>query len=318
MRTKTPGGAIRRSTTGQLFALALVFALALALVPAAARGAFPGRNGPLVIGLDYFDREIEGDVFEVSSITPNGRPGGVRLPSCSTREDCLSFSDPVLSPDGRRLAFRLGDGIGVAAADGSGVRQLAGLPPGAGGPAWSPDGTEIVFAAVAPGAGDSDLFVAPVEGGAPRRLTDTPGVSEGQATWGARTPAADGLIAYHRDGRIWTMRPDGERARRLTGREGSDPSFSPRASRIAFVRRSQIYTVGARGGRLDRVTNRGGWSPSWSPNGRRIAFLRFGGRRPGIYRMGPRGGALTRIQRLIADYSCDCFYENSLEWGPRR
>jgi Tol biopolymer transport system component len=113
------------------------------------------------------------------------------------------------------------------------------------------------------------------------------------------------------------MRPDGERVRRITARGGFDPSFSPHASRIAFVRRSQVYTVGARGGGLDRVTGRGGLSPSWSPNGRRIAFLRFRGR-AGIYRVGPRGGALRRIQRLVADYACDCFYENSLDWGPRR
>ncbi len=276
------------ATEGRLLPGALVLALALALSPAAAHGAFPGRNGPLVIGLEYFARDIEADVFAVGSITPDGRPGGVGLPSCSTRDDCLSFSDPVLSPDGGRLAFGLGDGIGVAAADGSGLRQLAGLPDRAGSPAWSPDGREIVFAARGSGSGKSDLFVAPVDGGAVRRLTDTPGVGEGAPTWGTRPAADGGLIAYVRGHRIWTMRPDGERVRRITARGGFDPSFSPHASRIAFVRRGQVYTVGARGGGLDRVTNRGGVSPSWSPDGRRIAFLRFSGR-AGIYQMGPQG-----------------------------
>lgn len=232
------------------------------------------------------------------------------MPSCREDDDWPRVSHAVLSPEGDRLAFNLDDG--------SGLRQLAGLPDGAGDPAWSPEGRELVVAAGVRGRGGSDLFVVSADGGAVRRLTDTP--------WGGRAPTDGGhasggrrrLIAYERDRRIWTVRPDGERVRRLTRREGSDPSFSPRASRIAFVRRSQVYTVGARGGRLDRVTNRGGWSPSWSPDGRRIAFFRFRGRRPGIYRMGPRGGALTRIERLIADSACGCFYEDSLDWGPRR
>ncbi|MGI8946263.1 MAG: TolB family protein [Thermoleophilaceae bacterium] len=286
----------------------------VALIPAVVHAAFPGRNGPLVIGSQYFARDIEADVFDVRSITPDGRPGDVGLPSCY---DCLSFSDPVVSPDGERLAFRLGNGIGVAAADGSGLRALAGLPPGAGSPAWSPDGREIVFAADGSRTGKTDLFVAPVEVGAPRQLTDTPGVSERAPTWGTRPVGDGGLIAYERARRLWTVHPDGERVRRLTGREGLDPSFSPHASKIAFVRRSQVYTVGARGGGLNRVTDRGGLSPSWSPNGRRIAFLRFRGR-AGIYRVGPRGRALRRIQRLFADSACGCFSANSLDWGPRR
>jgi dipeptidyl aminopeptidase/acylaminoacyl peptidase len=317
----------------RLLHAALAATAALALGAPAARAAFPGENGALAIGRAYEDRPEETTRFEIQSVAPDGR-GRQTLLSCSrVADDCPGAGapafpglyDPVRSPDGERLAIGLGNGIGIAAADGGGLRELAGLPPGAREPAWSPDGRELVFAADGADPGESDLYVAPVDGGLVRALTVTPGVSERQPTWGLRPAADGGRISYVRGSNIWSLRPDGQGVRAHTYKGGSDPSFSPYASTIAFVRRNQIYTVRARAGRLnrggdlDRVTNLGGSSPTWSSDGRRIAFIRGGGSATaGIYRMGPKGGALTRFARAVFDSSCECTFERSLDWGPRR
>jgi len=318
----------------RLLNAALAATAALAVGAPAADAAFPGQNGALAIGRAYEDRPASSTEFEIQIVRPDG--GGRRtLLSCSSVDgDCPGAGgpafpglyDPVRSPDGERLAIGLGNGIGVAAADGSGLRELAGLPANAREPAWSPDGRELVFIADGPPTPDgsdrdeSDLYIVPIDGGPIRPLTATRGISERQPTWGLRPAADGGRIAYARQGDIWSLRPDGQGVRRLTGKGGTEPSFSPYASTIAFVRRNQIYTVLSRGGDLDRVTNLGGRSPTWSPDGRRIAFIRGGGAgggRDGLYRMGPKGGALTRFARVIFDSSCECTFERSLDWGPR-
>lgn len=321
-----------RRTPPRLTRTIVVAGLALGLAAPAANAAFPGQNGALAIGLISEDRPAESTDFEIQIVRPDGSGRRGVLPCTSQAGDCPGAGpvrsnpfpglyDPVRSPDGERLAIGTGDGLAVAATDGSGLRELTGLPPNAREPAWSPDGTQLVFTAdgVDVGPAESDLYIVPVDGGVVRPLTATPGVTEREATWGTRPAADGGTIAYVRGRDVWTLRPDGEGARKLTGKSGAEPSFSPYATKIAFERRSQIYTVGVRGGSLDRATNRGGFSPTWSPDGKRIAFIRNSVEgRSGIYRMGPKGGALTRFANAIHDSSCSCTFERSLDWGSRR
>lgn len=314
--------------TSRFLQAAIAATAVLALAAPTAHAAFPGPNGNLAIGSSGEDRPASSTDFEIQTVSPNGS-GRRALLSCSSAVgDCPGAGmpafpglyDPVRSPDGERLALGLGNGIGVAAADGSGLRELPGLPPNARDPAWSPDGSELVFAADgAAGPGEHDLYIVPADGGLVRPLTVTPDVTEGRPTWGLRPSADGGRIAFERGRDIWTMRPDGQDARRLTHKSGTQPSFSPFATKLVFIRKQQIYTVRTRGGGLDRVTNLGALSPTWSPDGKRIAFIRGGGERhAGIYRMGPKGGALIRFAGAIFDSSCECTFERSLDWGPRR
>jgi Tol biopolymer transport system component len=53
--------------------------------------------------------------------------------------------EPTWSPDGRQLAFRHGDSLGIVNADGSGLHDELTVPFGPWAPAWSPDGTRIAF-----------------------------------------------------------------------------------------------------------------------------------------------------------------------------
>jgi TolB protein len=93
----------------------------------------------------------------------------------------LSESDdwsPKYSRNGERIAFTtVRDGeysIALMNADGSGVRTLAGPYSFAEFPAWSPDGNEIYFSAIADSARAADIFAVPVDGGDPRTVISTP------------------------------------------------------------------------------------------------------------------------------------------------
>jgi Tol biopolymer transport system component/DNA-binding winged helix-turn-helix (wHTH) protein len=134
-----------------------------------------------------------------------------------------SEGDPRFSPDGRHLAFtsgRSGDvAIWVAAADGSGARQLTqGIGDWQGSPAWSPDGKTIAFDAWDPHR-HVHIWTVDAEGGPPRQLTKDAG-DQIAPTW-----SADGQWIYfsaHRGGTtdIWRVRPASGPAEQVT-RTGS-------------------------------------------------------------------------------------------------
>ena len=100
---------------------------------------------------------------------------------------------PVMSPDGRRIAFRkIIDGgnseVFVADADGSHPRNLTNDPSFDGWPAWSPDGRRIAFASNR--RGNQQIFVMDADGGNVQPVIHR----EGRATAPRWTP--DGKVLY--------------------------------------------------------------------------------------------------------------------------
>jgi Tol biopolymer transport system component len=144
-------------------------------------------------------------------------------------------------------------------------------------PAWSPDGSTIVFASKR--SGNFDLYAMSADGSGTRRLTSTK-EDDTQPTW---SPDGD-RIAFARGApsRIFVMNADGSSARRVTDEEAeeSDPAWSPDGRSIAYVRREpgssirEVWLVGPDGSQRRRLTKLNGvaQAPAWSPNGRQIAF----------------------------------------------
>lgn len=219
--------------------------------------------------------------------------GGSGLHEIETGE--VAHFDAVWSPDGKKIASAgcvVGDcdytSIYVMDADGTHLRQLTtGANPRDSDPAWSPDGTRIVFSRLLDD-GHSRLFVVHIETGAVAQLTDDATYQDQDPDW-----SPDGTrIAFMRNAdsfpSIYVIDADGTNLRRLVQmRPAADsaPAWSPDGTQIAFVRDEDqegdynLYVMDADGTDVHQLADVGGEdllapAPVWSPDGAYIAFFR--------------------------------------------
>ncbi|NLE75308.1 MAG: hypothetical protein GX605_00975, partial [Chloroflexi bacterium] len=161
-------------------------------------------------------------------------------------------------------------------ADGSAPRQLTQSPERDIEPAWSPDGTQIVFASARDDVEDLELYVMNADGSQARRLLE----SQPGDDWGPRWSPDGGAVVYqsNRDlaWEIYVVQADGTGRTNLTQQaqaNDSRPDWSPDGQRIVFVSDrdgdEEIYVMNADGSDQQRLTNSVGDDtlPRWSPDG---------------------------------------------------
>jgi len=198
------------------------------------------------------------------------------------------ISDPAEQPTTSRLRL-------VNVADGSDVplpeERLGYLP------AWSPDGTQIVFGAFVgdpdeSGDRESELFLMNGDGSNVRQLTDRPGPDvdptwspdSTRIAWWGQDPLPEGSLTQ--PNRLYMVDVASGEVTELG--EGADPVWSPDGRRIAFTFQEQpeegtfqteinsdIWVMDIEtGARSPLVQDPSAdlW-PVWSPDGQRIAFV---------------------------------------------
>ena len=240
--------------------------------------------------------EVEGPTEAVAAgATASPAPLPTVVVPSPTREEGAppEAAAPTLTPMGR-IVYSDGktgnDEIYVANSDGSDEQRLTDRPAGDWEPAWSPDGTRIVFDSDhhAIGKDRNQLYVVDADGSNLTRLTYTEG-NEEHPSW-----SPDGSrIAFHSNCGLAVINADGSNWTTLVeGGEGlcvRRPTWSPDSQRIAFKSiwpshhglpgpyQQDIYVVNDDGSGLSKLATFtseewGGWYAVWSPDGSQVAF----------------------------------------------
>ena len=142
---------------------------AVLAIPAAAQAASPGSNGRIA--------------FEMAGVIYSIQPTGAGLQTLTAGP---ADHSPRWSPNGKMIAFERAGDLWLMRADGSGARQFTSGPGIDTSPGWSADGSKVVFVRSDDGsATGGSMFVKPVAGGMPARLTTADDGCAKGPTWTA-------------------------------------------------------------------------------------------------------------------------------------
>ncbi|PYS69866.1 MAG: hypothetical protein DMF69_15510, partial [Acidobacteria bacterium] len=215
-----------------------------------------------------------------------------------TSNQVQNFTGATLTGLTNKFAFVGSPGfipdIYIMNANGSNRLNLTGTTETEEHPAWSPDGTKLLFSSYQTDTHSNEIFKINADGSALSRLTSNV-FDESDPAWSPNSTK----IAFTREvssgpggnadnSDIFVMNQDGTNAIDLTPTHLGDdysPTWSPNSARIAFVRQldvlglsdnADIFVMNADGTGLTRLTNNAVFVDdlAWSPDGTKIAFSR--------------------------------------------
>ncbi len=196
--------------------------------------AIPGSAGRRFLIAAPLTRSPHG-IYTLSISSPNHIANLAPLPHITSS---ASDDHGTFSPDGKTIAFisnRTGTfDLWAADADGSHARQLTHLNATVGGyPAWSPDGSEILFQARTPV--HSQIYRVSAAGGTPRALTP-PTIDSITAHWAAAPPRIFFAQGNPPNFDIYSIPSDGGPAERITSDGGILPILSKDGKMLYYAK----------------------------------------------------------------------------------
>jgi TolB protein len=205
----------------------------------------------------------------------------------SSDPEWLSPNDKMLSPNRKLVVSSTGQSccmggkemlktkISVANADGSKSQELS----SGGSPVWSPDSSQIAFAAQLQGDADTEIYIINADGSKLHRLVANPGWDsnpmwspDGKNLYFVQTKYDNFDSPTTRE--LFTISVDGQNLKNLGAvpYEWSFPRWSPDGQRLAFTDdvNGGIFVVKPDGS--ERLTRKPGFHPRWSADGSQIAY----------------------------------------------
>jgi hypothetical protein len=256
--------------------------------------------------------------------------------SCGCMDRVMDYaSQPTISPDGTRLAFRRwkSDDRGVEVMDlygGNQMRLTNFLEDAL--PVWSADARTLAFSSRREGDRKSRLYEVRTDGGPDWEVRQGGGPVFGTyPAWGGND-----VIIFHTE---WPevglarMNPDGSNLTMLVA-DGSAtaPETAPGGRAVAYMSQAggswDIYRVNADGSSRVRLTDNAANDglPAWDPEGQRIAFVSDRGGVWALWIMNLDGSGQRKIIDLPGspdghvgtepDFSSRGWIEERLSWGP--